>query len=305
MKRRRFIRNMVTGSAALWTLTSATQLAKSRRKVTVLHTNDTHSHIDPFPENDRKYAGRGGVERRLQLIQMIREVEENVLLLDAGDIFQGTPYFNIHGGELEFKLMSKMGYDAATMGNHDFDAGIEGFEKMLPHATFPFICSNYDFRETILNNKTKKHVIFDKDGIKIGVFGLGVELDGLVSPELYKETQYLDPIEQAQHQADLLKEAGCQLVICLSHLGYKARRNKMCDPVLAECTKGIDLIIGGHSHTFMDQVEMHKNKKGKPVLINQVGWAGLVLGRIDFYFNDDGEADLFSSIPLNTNYPLG
>jgi 5'-nucleotidase len=305
MKRRRFIRNMVTGSAALWTLTSATQLAKSRRKLTILHTNDTHSHIDPFPENHRKYAGKGGVERRLRLIQLIREAEKNVLLLDAGDIFQGTPYFNIHGGELEFRLMSKMGYDAATMGNHDFDAGIEGFEKMLPHANFPFICSNYDFKNTILNNKTKRHHIFVKEDIKIGVFGLGVELDGLVSPELYKETRYLDPIIHAQHQADSLKEAGCQLVICLSHLGYKARRNKMCDPVLAESTTGIDLIIGGHSHTFMDQVEMHKNKKGKPVLINQVGWAGLVLGRIDFYFKDNGEADLFSSIPLNTNYPLG
>lgn len=305
MKRRQFIRNITTGSAALLTLGSAAALAKNRRKITVLHTNDTHSHIDPFPENHRKYAGRGGVERRLKLIQLIRESESHVLLLDAGDIFQGTPYFNIHGGELEFRLMSEMGYDAATMGNHDFDAGIEGFEKMLPHANFPFLCANYEFSETILHQKTQEHKIFEKDGIKVGVFGIGVELEGLVSPEFYMGTRYLDPIQKAQEQANILKEKGCQLVICLSHLGYKPKRNDMCDPILAKATQGIDLIIGGHSHTFLEQVEMHKNKKGNPVLINQVGWAGLVLGRIDFYFKDNGDADLFSSLTLNTNYALG
>ncbi|MGB1104344.1 MAG: bifunctional metallophosphatase/5'-nucleotidase [Crocinitomicaceae bacterium] len=304
MKRRQFIRNMATGSAALLTLSSAVKLGKNRRKITVLHTNDTHSHIDAFPHNHGKYPGKGGVEKRYNLVQQIRNQEKNVLLLDAGDIFQGTPYFNIHGGELELKLMSKLGYDAATMGNHDFDGGMDGFDKALPNANFPFLCANYDFSNTILNGKTKSNHIFEKDDLKIGVFGLGVELDGLVSKELYQETVYNDPIEKAQQQINQLKEGGCNLVICLSHLGYKARRNNMCDPVLAKNTHGLDLIIGGHTHTFLEQVEMHKNSKGKPVLINQVGWAGLVLGRIDFYFKDNGDADLYSSIALNTNYQL-
>lgn len=304
MKRRKFIRNIATGSAAIMTLTSAVQLAKTRRKVTVLHTNDTHSHIDPFPDNHGKYAGKGGVERRLKLVNLIREAEKNVLLLDAGDIFQGTPYFNVHGGELEFKLMSKMGYDAATMGNHDFDGGMDGFNRVLPYAKFPFLCANYDFSNTILDGKTKHHRVFEKEGIKIGVFGIGVELEGLVSPELYKETQYMDPVSIAQNQIDQLREKGCNLVICLSHLGYKAIRNKMCDPVLAKETHGLDLIIGGHTHTFLDHVEMYKNAKGQPVLINQVGWAGLILGRIDFYFKDNGAPDLYSSMILNTNYEL-
>lgn len=295
---------MATGSAALLTLSSAVELGKNRRKITVLHTNDTHSHIDAFPHNHSKYPGKGGVEKRYNLVQQIRNQEKNVLLLDAGDIFQGTPYFNIHGGELELKLMSKLGYDAATMGNHDFDGGMDGFDKALPNANFPFLCANYDFSNTILNGKTKSNHIYEKDDLKIGVFGLGVELDGLVSKELYQETVYNDPIEKAQQQINQLKESGCNLVICLSHLGYKARRNNMCDPVLAKNTHGLDLVIGGHSHTFLEQVEMHKNSKGKPVLINQVGWAGLVLGRIDFYFKDNGDADLYSSIALNTNYQL-
>jgi len=192
------------------------------------------------------------------------------------------------------------------MGNHDFDAGIEGFDKMLPNANFPFLCANYNFEDTILNGKTKPYKIFKKGGIKVGVFGIGVELEGLVSPELYRATQYLDPIEKARKIADELKqEHKCNLVICLSHLGYKSKLNKMCDPVLAKETTNIDLIIGGHSHTFLKQAEMHENKNGKAVLINQVGWAGLILGRIDFYFDKNGNPDLYTSNVLNTNYSIG
>lgn len=304
MRRRKFLKHIAGGSLAAVTLGSAT-LSDTRNKVTILHTNDTHSHIDPFPGNHSKYPGQGGVSRRKSLVDSIRKAEKNVLLLDAGDIFQGTPYFNIHGGELELKVMSQIGYDAATMGNHDFDAGIEGFDKVLPNADFPFLCGNYDFSNTPLAGKTKRFQLFEKGKLKIGVFGIGVELEGLVSPGLYGDTQYLNPVEKAQEIANELRnEHDCNLVICLSHLGYKPKLNKMCDPVLAEETSNIDLIIGGHTHTFLPEPVILKNKEGKPVLVNQVGWAGLILGRIDFYFDKSGNPDLYSAVALNTNYSV-
>jgi 5'-nucleotidase len=304
MERRRFLTSMATGSLALMSLPSLAA-GNKENKLTILHTNDTHSHIDPFPIGHKKYSGKGGVNRRKALIDRIRKEEEHVLLLDAGDIFQGTPYFNMHGGELEFKVMSAMGYDAATMGNHDFDAGIDGFERMLPHAQFPFLCSNYDFSNTVLKDKTSTSQVFKKGPLKIGVFGIGVELDGLVSKELFGDTVYQDPIAKASEQARVLKhDNGCDLVVCLSHLGYKTRHNDMCDPVLAENSENIDLIIGGHSHTFLDKPVMKKNKAGKSVLINQVGWAGLILGRIDFYFDTKGNPDVWASNTLSTTYDI-
>ena len=257
-------------------------------KLTVLHTNDQHSRIEPFDSSYSRNPNQGGFARRATLIQQIRSQEKNVLLLDAGDIFQGTPYFNFYGGELEFKLMSMMGYDAATMGNHDFDNGLEGFLKALPNAKFPFITSNYDFSNTILDGKTEKYKIFKKDGIKVGLFGVGIELDGLVGKKQYQETKYLNPVEIAQHYADFLrKEKGCDLVICLSHIGYDYRddADKISDKKLAAQTDNIDLILGGHTHTFLPEPQSFTNKSGKNVLVNQVGWAGLLLGRIDFYFD--------------------
>ena len=154
-----------------------------------------------------------------------------------------------------------MKYDAATMGNHDFDGGIDGFLKAMPFANFPFLCANYDFSDTVLAGKTIPFKVFQKGGVQVGVFGVGVELDGLVPKDLYKDTQYLNPIEKANQMAHLLKkELGCDLVICLSHLGHFARLNKMCDKVLAAESENIDLIIGAHTHTFMDKPEMHKNR---------------------------------------------
>ena len=254
------------------------------QKITILHTNDVHSHIDPFPVNDPKFPGLGGVARRSALIRKIRAEERNVLLLDVGDIFQGTPYFNMYGGELEFKMMSEMGYDASTIGNHDFDNGMDGLVKQLPHASFPFICSNYDFSDTPLNQKTIPSKIFTKGGIKIGVFGLGIELRGLVDQKLYGNTKYLDPLEKAAYQAHYLKkEMNCDLVICLSHLGYQYKDNKISDEVLARESLNIDLILGGHTHTFLDEPVRFRNRHGKEILVGQVGWAGIKLGRIDFY----------------------
>lgn len=287
MDRRTFTKNISLGALGIATLSSF-ESSKKVKKITILHTNDTHSRIDPFPKNHKRYANRAGVAQRATIIEKIRKQEKNVLLLDAGDIFQGTPYFNFFGGELELKLMSKLGYDAATMGNHDFDNGIEGFNKVKHHAEFPFLCSNYDFKNTVIDTKTKANHIFIKDGIRIGVFGIGIELDGLVSKDLYKETKYLDPVEIAQDQVRYLKdEKSCDLVICLSHLGYSYDSDKVSDKVLAEKTKGIDLIIGGHTHTFMEKPAIHQNKDGKTVLINQVGFAGINLGRVDFYFQSE------------------
>jgi 5'-nucleotidase len=255
------------------------------RKLTILHTNDTHSHIDPFPKDDAKYPGRGGVSQRGVLINKIREEEKNVLLLDAGDIFQGTPYFNRYNGILEMKVMQALGYDAVTMGNHDFDAGMQGFKTAKGFANFPFLCANYDFSNTILKEETKPYHIFVKDGIKIGVFGLGVELDGLVPKKKYEDTVYLDPIAKAQEQVDLLQKKKCDLIVCLSHLGYDYEdKTKASDHKLAQNTKGIHLIIGGHTHTFLPKPTVLKNSEGDNVLVNQVGWAGVNLGRVDFVF---------------------
>ena len=292
MKRRDFIQKTAASSALLGLanigLSSFTTF--DDKKITILHTNDVHSYIDPFPADHPRNPNMGGVARRAALIESIRMEEENVLLLDAGDIFQGTPYFNYYGGELEFKLMSMMHYDAATMGNHDFDNGIDGFYAQLPHAKFEFVSANYDFKNTILNEHVKPFKIFNKGGIKIGVFGLGIELEGLVDKKAYKETVYLDPIEIAQDMTKILKhKEKCDLVICLSHLGYsyKNEPNKISDVVLAKKTKDIDLIIGGHTHTFLNKPVIEKNSDGKEVIINQVGCHGINLGRIDFYFSND------------------
>ncbi len=295
MNRKEFLKTVGGGTLALSlapNLVFASQKSildkNAAYKLTVLHTNDQHSRIEPFDSSYSRNPNQGGFARRATLIQQIRSQEKNVLLLDAGDIFQGTPYFNFYGGELEFKLMSMMGYDAATMGNHDFDNGLDGFLKALPNAKFPFITSNYDFSNTILDGKTEKYKIFKKDGIKVGLFGVGIELDGLVGKKQYQETKYLNPVEIAQHYADFLrKEKGCDLVICLSHIGFDYREDadKISDKKLAAQTDNIDLILGGHTHTFLPEPQSFTNKSGKNVLVNQVGWAGLLLGRIDFYFD--------------------
>ena len=289
MNRKTFIKNSIYGSAAVG-LALNNFSCSSHKNITILHTNDVHSHVEPFSKDHSEFPNKGGFERRATLISEIRRQNPNTLLFDAGDIFQGTPYFNFYGGEIEFKLMSMLGYDAVTIGNHDFDNGIDGLDKQLPNAKFDIISSNYDFKNTILESKISNYKIYNKSGIKIGVFGLGIELEGLVSKDLYKETKYLDPIDIANDTAKKLKETeNCDLVICLSHLGYKYEKfpNKVSDLNLAKSTKNIDLIIGGHTHTFMNKPVVVKNYVGNDVLINQVGCFGLYLGRIDFSFDSD------------------
>jgi 5'-nucleotidase len=290
MKRRDFIQKTAASTTLLGLggLSLSSFTSDDIKKITILHTNDVHSHIDPFPASHPKNPNMGGVARRAAIIESIRKETQNVLLLDAGDIFQGTPYFNYYGGELEFKLMSMMQYDLATIGNHDFDNGIDGLLAQMPHAKFEFVNANYNFKNTVLDSFVKPYKIFVKDGIKIGVFGVGIELKGLVDPKLYKETIYNNPIEIAQQTAKTLKEEKkCDIVICLSHLGFKYKEDaqKPSDIMLAQKTKNIDLIIGGHTHTFLEKPVIEKNLDNKEVLINQVGCFGINLGRIDFYLD--------------------
>ena len=275
MKRKEFIQNTAAASAfiSLGGLSSLSFKPAAKKHITILHTNDVHSHIEPFGPDEGSNANLGGVARRATLVEKIRRENPNTLLLDAGDIFQGTPYFNFYGGELEFKLMSKLKYDAATLGNHDFDNGIDGLYAQLPHADFDFLISNYDFSNTIMDGKTKDYKVFTKGGVKIGVFGLGIELKGLVNDKLFKETKYLDPVEMASEiSAKLKNEENCDLVICLSHLGYKYSGDKISDLKLARATQNINPIIGGHTHTFLEKPTVEINKIGKKVLVNQVGW---------------------------------
>lgn len=274
--------SMLTGLNAIPFLSEA---KPKLRKLTILHTNDTHSQVDPFALNDPQYPGLGGTARRAAIINKIRTEEQNVILLDSGDIYQGTPYFNMFGGSIEFKLMSMMGYEAATMGNHDFDIGLDGFLRNLPHAKFPFLIANYDFSNTILEGKTQPYKIFNKQGLKIGVFGLGIKLQGLVLDKLYLETKYIDPLEIATDLSRILKQdKKCDYVICLSHLGYQYE-DRICDVQLAQKSRNIDLILGGHSHTFLDQPVPYVNLDGQQVLVAQTGRSGIRLGRIDVWFD--------------------
>lgn len=306
--RREFIRT-VTGAGALFglgTLTSAFQnLEKSPEnvKIVILHTNDVHSHLEPFPMNDPKFAGLGGVERRAAMIKKIRSEEQHVIVLDAGDIFQGTPYFNMYGGEAEIKLMSAMGYDASAIGNHDFDGGLDNLAKQLQHATFPLLCANYDFTGTPMEGKTQPYKIFIMDGVKVGVFGLGIEMAGLIDSRLYGKTVYQDPmIKSAEMVNELRDKQKCDVVICLSHLGCKYENDKISDFVLAKKSRGIDIIIGGHTHTLLENPVNVRNRENENVVVAQVGWAGIRLGKIEIFTDKKSKSKKITAVttPINS-----
>ncbi len=302
MERRKFIKNTSTAAiASLSGLSLNSCLGDSKKHITILHTNDVHSHIDTFPKDHSEFPNLGGLARRAVLVDSIRKENKNTLLFDAGDIFQGTPYFNFYGGELEFKLMSMLKYDAATIGNHDFDNGLNGLYAQLPHAKFELLSANYDFSNTLMNGHTKPYKTYNCDGIKIGVYGIGIGLEGLVSKKLYKETVYLDPYEIAlDSERKLKEEEQCDLVICLSHLGYEyeAWEKRPDDLTLASKTDYTNLIIGGHTHTFLDKPTIVRNSKDKEVLVNQVGCFGINLGRIDFYF-DSSKNSIANGVSIN------
>ena len=303
LSRKRFIRQAALSAGAMLAGPSIVNAAEyfSPLKLTILHTNDTHSRLEPFPMDGGRNQGLGGIAARAQLITQIRQQEEQVLLFDAGDIFQGTPYFNLYKGEPEIKAMSSMKYDATTIGNHDFDAGMENLATQLSrHANFPMLIANYDFTGTPMEYKTQPYKIFKKGKLKIGVFGVGIEGRGLIPDSLFGATKYLDPISKANEVAGKLKaDEKCDMIICLSHLGYKYKEsNIVSDEVLAKETENVDLIIGGHTHTFLDDPIVYKNKKGDDVIVNQVGFAGIILGRLDFEFSK------FSGKKLTKNHNI-
>ena len=285
MNRRKFIYNSSFASLSVMGLNSC-NLLDNDVKLTILHTNDVHSQIEPFPLNHNEYPNRGGFARRANIFKDLMKINPNTLIFDAGDIFQGTPYFNFFKGDLELNLMKKMGYNAATIGNHEFDAGLNSLKKNILNNNFQFISSNYNFDNTELEGLVSKYKVYRRQGIKIGVFGLGIELKGLVNSSLYRETKYYDPVEIATEMTRKLKEKKCDLIICISHLGHTYQNDKISDLKLGKLTSDIDLIIGGHTHTLLKKPEIIKNSKNEDVIINQVGSNGVYIGKIDFNFSN-------------------
>ncbi len=295
MKRRTFVRTAgaaiagAAGAAALPVRGLTRALGGAETRLVVLHTNDTHSRIDPFPGGSGRNAGLAGAGRRATLIDRNRRVSEHVLLLDSGDIFQGTPYFNLFGGELEMKVMSEMGYDVATIGNHDFDNGTEGLVEMLPHATFDLVSANYEITHGGLARRVQPYTVREFESLKVGIFGLGIDFHALVLADLHQGVSYTDPVRAARRISEELREQGCHLVICLSHLGYRYQSDRPSDTDLANLVPEIDLILGGHTHTFMDAPDVYRAGETGLTVVNQVGFAGIRLGRIDVTFGPAGE----------------
>lgn len=265
---------------------SASTTTADETIITILHTNDTHSQIDPLPENDRN-AGKGGVARRATLVKRIRKENPNTLLVDAGDAFQGTPYFNFYKGEVEYKSMSAIGYNAGTLGNHEFDNGVDALAAALKFATFDLVSSNYDVKGTPLEALIKRYVVKTVGGIRIGLFGLGISPVGLITPANFKGVNYRDPIETAREMVKTLRGTErCALVVAMSHLGFykNPRPRDVGDGQVASQVDGIDFIASGHTHTFMEEPERVKQPCGQETLVFQVGRSGINVGRVDFTF---------------------
>lgn len=288
ISRKDFLKKSALMAAGLMTPLNAGAklLSPVNPDITILYTNDTHARLDPFPDNAVQFAGLGGIARRASLVKKIRSQSKHVLLLDAGDVFQGTPWFDVYGGELDLKLMSEMGYDAMAVGNHEFDRGPDGFAESAQKATFPILAANYDASGTPMNSFLRRLIVREFDGFRIGIFGLGIELDGVVSPDLYGDVKHRDPIAWANGMTNSLRDYHkCDFIICLSHLGFKYNDGRMDDLTLAEKVSGIDLIIGGHTHTFLDYPVGVTNPEGKVTKVTQMGHGGVRLGRIDLSYN--------------------
>jgi 5'-nucleotidase len=253
--------------------------------ITILNTNDTHSQIDPFPADDRQFPGQAGVARRATLVRRVRKENPNTLLVDAGDSFQGTPYFNFYKGEVEYRAMSGIGYDVGTLGNHDFDNGVAALAAAMKFASFDFVSANYDVRGTVLEKRVKRYVVRELGGVRIGLFGLGISPTGLITPVNFQGVTYQDPVEASRDVIKILKETeGCQLIVCMSHLGYykSPKGGEIGDSQVAAQVDGIDFIASGHTHTFMKQPVVQKQPSGKETIIFQVGKSGINVGRVDF-----------------------
>lgn len=263
-------------------LFSLSLFAQNENKLVILHTNDTHSQIEPFGEQAGDNKGKAGLARRATLIKEIRKQYPNVLLLDAGDFIQGTPYFNMFGGELEVKAMNQLGYDVVTLGNHEFDNGVEFLSKMLQNAKFDIVSANYDVSNTVLKNQIKPYVIKNINGIKVGIIGLNVRPNGLISDKNFEGIRFLNPIDEVNRYAKILKEdEKVDLVIALSHLGYQSD-SQFSDKKVAAGSRNVDIIIGGHSHTYLPEPVEVKNMDGQPVMITQSGSKGMNVGKLIF-----------------------
>lgn len=254
-----------------------------KKQLVILHTNDTHSCIMPLNPNlaDTALAGRGGFLRRMALIEDERAKTPGLLLIDSGDFSQGSPYYNFYKGEVEVELMNRMGYDVATIGNHEFDFGLENMARIFRMAKFPIVCANYDFTGTSVEGLVKPYTIIKRNGLKIGLFGLSPQPKGLVDTTKFVGVKYLDPVETAERMAALLKtKKKCDVVICVSHLGWE--NEELTDQMLVPATRDIDIVLGGHSHTYMKTLQYVKNVDGKDVPVDQNGKHGIWIGRIVF-----------------------
>jgi 5'-nucleotidase len=298
LSRRRFLQHAALGTAGalvLPTLGAPTAWASSpvaAGRLVILHTNDVHSRLEPFPNDGSRFAGLGGAARRAALVERIRAEEEHVLLLDSGDIFQGTPYFNLFGGKADFEVMSAMRYDFATLGNHDFDNGVGGLVEMLPYAEFGFLSANYDVAGSALAGHVEPFAVRQVGPMRVGIFGLGIAFERLVLPELHEGVTYRDAVGVARETVRELRGAqGCDLVVCLSHLGYQyTGEDRVDDLTVADSVPGLDLILGGHTHTFLDEPTVVQHQNARPTVVHQAGWAGIRLGRVDVPFGPTGEA---------------
>lgn len=262
-----------------------TSHAAKKKQLTILHTNDTHSCIFPLNRNlaDTALAGRGGFIRRAAMIKEQRALQPELLLLDSGDFSQGSPYYTMYKGDVEIELMNLMGYDAATIGNHEFDFGVDNMARLFRKAKFPIVCANYDFTGTALEGLVKPYVIIKRNGLKIGIFGLAPKLEGLVSEKTRVGVKYNDPVEAGNETAKLLKEKEkCDVVICLSHLGWDIMG--LDDTEMMARTRNIDLVLGGHSHTYFQTLRYIKNLDGKEIPNDQNGKHGIFVGKLVLTF---------------------
>jgi 5'-nucleotidase len=301
ISRRRFLQTSLAAGAALglsggranlisaraWSALTEPllEVAAGETLITILHTNDTHSQIDPVDQNDKQYAGKGGVARRATLVKRVRKENPNTLLIDAGDVFQGTPYFNFYKGEVEYKSMSLIGYDVVTLGNHDFDNGVAALAAAMKFATFDFVSTNYDVHGTALEARVKPYAVRTFGDVRVGLFGLGISPDNLITPQNFQGVKYMDPVQATRGVVRLLREQEkCQLVIGMSHLGYYATpsHGEIGDTQVAAQVSGIDFIASGHTHTFMEKPVLQKNPDGKDTIVFQVGRSGIYVGRVDF-----------------------
>lgn len=308
MDRRTFLKHTIAiGTGTLFSGGSLFMRPDSGERLTILYTNDTHARLDPFPDNATQYAGLGGIAKRANLVKEIRKRESNVLLFDAGDVFQGTPWFDVYGGEVDLKLMSEMKYDAMAVGNHEFDYGLDSFAETAASAHFPILAANYGTHGTPLDGVIRRFMIKEMAGIKIGIFGLGIELEGVVDPALYGAIQSRDPVIWAEGMVRSLRRFhNCDIVICLSHLGYRyGDPGRMDDVKLAGMVDGIDLIIGGHTHTFLDRPDIVANPSGSKTIVTQMGHSGIRLGRIDLGLTSYLQSGPYSSGFSSEYYTIG